>query len=135
MRCVIDTNVIISAGLFPKSVPALALEKAFSPPYEAIVSDYTLDELHRVIDEKFPDKIADYELFLKRLLPNIEQVLTPEDIITDEEKVRDNDDRPVLRAAVASNADVIITGDKDLLESDITQPMIMNPATFMQFSK
>ena len=119
MRCVIDTNVIISAGLFPKSIPALALEKSFSPPYSAIISDYTLNELNRVIDEKFPDKVPDYKLFLERLLPNIEQIITPVDIIEDEGKVRDFDDRPILRAAVAANADMIITGDKDLLESGI----------------
>jgi len=56
VRCFLDTNILISAGLFPNGVPAAALKKALTPPNIAIVCDYTLDEMHRVINKNFPIK-------------------------------------------------------------------------------
>lgn len=40
MKIMIDTNVIISAILFPKGKAAQAFQKAVSVPYEPIVCDY-----------------------------------------------------------------------------------------------
>lgn len=37
MRCLIDTNILISAALFPDSVPARAFMKAVSPPQSPFV--------------------------------------------------------------------------------------------------
>ncbi len=36
-----------------------------------------------------------------------------------------------MRAAVAARVDVILTGDKDFLESGIVEPKIMNAAAFL----
>jgi len=41
-------------------------------------------------------------------------------------------DIPIVRAAQAANADVLITGDKDLLESDIISPNIITATEFME---
>jgi len=132
MKCFIDSNILISAGLFPNSVPAAALEKATSLPNTAFVSDYSLDEIHRVAYEKFPTKVRDIELFLYRTLFTVQLVKTPTDYVeNDESKVSDIKDRPILRAALKVNADVLITGDKKLIASDITHPRIINPADFL----
>ena len=56
MRVMLDTNILISAVLFPGGRTAQALLKAFSPPYEPVICDYVVDELHRKFQEKFPDK-------------------------------------------------------------------------------
>ncbi|MDR2650192.1 MAG: hypothetical protein LBB94_10815 [Clostridiales bacterium] len=50
-------------------------------------------------------------------------------------KIRDISDRPILRAAIAANVDVIITGDKDFLESGVNDPLIMTAAEFVQGKK
>jgi predicted nucleic acid-binding protein len=84
-----------------------------------------------VINKKFPNKISDLELFLYRTLFTVELVPTPTDDIEEEAKIRDVDDRPILRAAINANADVLITGDKDLLEADIANPHIVTPAEFL----
>jgi len=131
MRCFIDSNIIISAGLFPTSVPAKALLKAFTPPNSAIVCDYVLDETHRVINKKFPHKIQDFELFLYRTLFTVQLITTPSTPVVSEDKVRDANDRPILRAAFAGNCDVLITGDKDLLESGVNPPKIITPSEFL----
>ena len=38
MRWLIDTNILVSAALFPNSVPAKAFERAVSPPGQAVIA-------------------------------------------------------------------------------------------------
>lgn len=47
MRIMLDTNIIISAALFPNGRAAKAFYKTLMPPYRPIVCDYVVDELHR----------------------------------------------------------------------------------------
>ncbi len=47
------------------------------------------------------------------------------------EQIRDVADRTLFRAAFVAGADIIVTGDKDLLESGIDDPKIMTPAEFI----
>lgn len=49
-------------------------------------------------------------------------------------KIRYIDDRTILRAAVKAKADIILTGDKDLLESGITSPQIMTAREFLELN-
>lgn len=51
--------------------------------------------------------------------------------VKQEDKVRDVNDRPIMRAAVVAEVDVILTGDKDFLESGIVEPKIMNAVEFL----
>ena len=48
-----------------------------------------------------------------------------------ENKIRDVKDRPILRAAIHANADVLLTGDKDFLESGLHTPKIMTASDFL----
>ena len=105
MKCFIDTNVLISAGLFPESVPAAAFLKAVTQPNTAYVSDYSLDETNRKIGEKFPDKIHVLEAFLQRMLFSVRLIKTPTNAFEDETKVSDHKDRPILRAAIDVDID------------------------------
>lgn len=47
MRIMIDTNVLISSALFPKGRAAKALKKALTYPYEPVLCDYVVDEVHQ----------------------------------------------------------------------------------------
>ncbi|MBR3178808.1 MAG: putative toxin-antitoxin system toxin component, PIN family [Clostridia bacterium] len=132
MKIMIDTNVIISAALFPNGKAAKAFFKAMIPPYEPIVCDYIVDELHRKFHEKFPEKQSELETFLFQALSFIDVVKTPEEMIAAENKVRDVKDRPILRAALDAHADLFLTGDKDFLESSIIDPRIIGVAEFLE---
>ena len=46
MKVMIDTNIVISAVLFPNGKAAQAFYKALLPPYEPLLCDYVIDELH-----------------------------------------------------------------------------------------
>ena len=134
MRCLIDTNILISAALFPDSLPARAFMKAVSPPHDAVVCDYSLDEMRRVYNRKFPHKILDFERFLSLLALSVKIVSTGEatgDGMREEQKIRDLNDRPIYRAALAAGVNGILTGDKDFLESGIAHPRMLTVAEFM----
>ena len=129
MRVMLDTNIFMSAVLFPKG--RAALQKALNPPYEPVVCDYVIDELHRKFHEKFPDKITELDAFLYIIQGNMEVVPTPEEENPFEAKIRDAKDRPILRAALNAHADLFLTGDKDFLESSVVDPRIIGVADFL----
>ena len=76
MRVMIDTNIFISAVLFPKGKTSSALKKALVSPYQPVTCDYVIDELHRKFQEKFPDRISDLNEFLNSSLAVIDVVKT-----------------------------------------------------------
>ena len=47
-------------------------------------------------------------------------------------QVRDVNDRPILCAALNAKADILLTGDKDFLESGLENPKIMTAIGFVQ---
>ncbi len=132
MKVLIDTNILISAALNPSGTPYKAFVKAVSYPNRAIICEQNIDELRRIFNRKFPNKINALESFLSCALLTLEVVPTPTEETDSEELIRDVMDRPILRAAVNSNADILITGDKDFLESSVTIPKIMTAADFLE---
>ncbi len=132
MKVLIDTNILISAALNPSGTPYKAFVKAVSYPNHAIICEQNIDELRRIFNRKFPNKINALESFLSCALLTVEVVHTPTEEIDSEELIRDVMDRPILRAAVNANADLLITGDKDFLESSVKFPKIMTAANFLE---
>ena len=131
MRIMLDTNIIISAALFPNGRAAQAFFKALQPPWQPIICDYIVDELHRKFGEKFPKRLTELEAFLFNALSFIKLIPTPEESADAESKIRDPKDRPILRAALDANVDLFLTGDKDFLESSVTEPRIISVADFL----
>ncbi len=132
MKVMLDTNIIISAALFPNGRVASAFYKAVNPPFQPIVCDYVVDELHRKFREKFPHRVTEMEAFLYNALLYIRLVQTPEIELDVEKEIRDLKDRPILRAALNAHADLFLTGDKDFLESNVTDPRIISVNDFLE---
>jgi len=103
-------------------------------PYEPILCDYVIDELHRKFLEKFPEKRLEMESFLFNLSASLTVVKTPAKSSELEMKIRDPKDRPILRAALEEHADLFLTGDKDFLESSVTDPRIVSVPEFLSDS-
>ena len=116
MKIFLDTNIIFSAILFPGSMPDKALQKALQPPYEAITCDYVIDELRRNVAKKFPQKLDALDHFLAVLATNITIIKVSYDTEDESLNIRDDNDKPVLKAAIQSGSDILITGDKDFLD-------------------
>ena len=132
MRVLIDSNILISAAYSKGSTPHQAFKKAVEPPYHGLICEQSLEELRRVYKRKFPDKIQIFELFISTMRSLVEVVPVPPSPHPEESEIRDIDDRPILRAAITAKADILLTGDKDFLESTITYPKIMTAAQFIQ---
>ncbi len=131
MRVFLDTNILFSAILFPNSTPDKALCKALSS-HNTVTCDYVLDELRRNVAKKFPNKINSLDSFLLVLSLSIEVVKVSYDINDDNVDLRDPYDKPVLRAAIDSKCDVLISGDKDFLESNIKNPKCITAKDFLE---
>ncbi len=135
MRVLIDTNVLISAALSANGTPYRAYVKAASYPNHGLICEQNVDELRRIFNKKFPHKLTALDKFLSIALLTLELVPTPTEESVAEAQIRDLNDRPILRAAIKAKADVLLTGDKDFLESGIKNPAIMTPAEFLNFQK
>ena len=128
MKILIDTNILISAALSSKGVPYQAFVKAVSYPNHGLLCEQNIDEMRRIFNRKFPHKIQALEGFLSLALLTLEVVSIPIEESEMEAKIRDVNDRPILRAAIH----ILLTGDKDSLESGILNPKIMTAAEFVK---
>jgi putative PIN family toxin of toxin-antitoxin system len=131
MKVMIDTIIFISAVLFPNGRASDALKKAFMPPFRPMTCEYVIDELRRKFHEKFPEKMESLESFLSSSCSVMQIVETPSNMMEKEKLVRDEKDRPILRAALSSRVDLFLTGDKDFLESEVNDPRIISVAEFL----
>jgi putative PIN family toxin of toxin-antitoxin system len=109
MRLVLDTNVLIAALLVPGTCRELVRKRCHS--HELCASPAMLDELAETIRTKLGEKPEDIPLFAA-YAQRVQIVDAPP---LPARVSRDPDDDAVLAAAVAAQADAIITGDKDLL--------------------
>lgn len=128
MRIMLDTNVLISALLFPGAEMDAMMNCIFTQ-HQLVLSSYVVDELRSVVKRKFPSR----EIAINRLLMmmSFEYVYTPIKIESGLFNIRDVKDYPVLYTAIIEDVDILVTGDKDFSDIDIERPEIMSPAQFI----
>ena len=126
MRVFLDTNVLVSA--FITRGLCSDIFRIILSEHQLVLSDYILKELEQVLLNKIN--------LPRNLVSSILQFLKSFEIISDHTppvkiELRDQTDVPVLSAALNSKADVLITGDKDLLDvSEKYGVRIMDPRAF-----
>jgi len=128
MRVMLDTNVLISAIVFPNERMDSLIYKA-TLDHQLVLSSYIVDELLGVIKRKFPEKIKAVDLFLTRI--PYEFVYTPTEQDYEFFNIRDSDDYPVLYSAIIEDVDVFVTGDDDFDDVEIEKPLIITPSEFL----
>lgn len=134
MKVFIDTNVLFSTFINPNGTAAKSFKKAVSGENIAVICQQNIDELEITIAKKYPSKINALKTYLSILTSVVDVVETPKCLTQSETLIRDMNDRPLLRAAIMANVDVLLTGDKDFLEAGIEWPLIMSPAEFMSYN-
>ena len=126
MKIVLDANVIIAA-FAARGLCESIMEVCLSDQ-EIVLSDDLIEEILRNLHLKIklPANIVDN---IDELLREHANISIPVPLASD--VCRDPDDKKILGLAVASNADYIITGDKDLLVLKSFQGIpILNPRSF-----
>ena len=123
MKVFFDTNVLISAfaarGLCPDLMRVVLAE------HELQTGDVNLIELRRVLRDRFKAPPAQIDR-VEALLRDQSIVERPDEVLP--LKVRDADDAWVLASAVAGGADILVTGDQDLLVLAAKAPLpIVSP--------
>lgn len=129
-RVVIDTNVLISSLFFTTSTPAQAVDKAVTKA-ELIATTETLREL---IGKLYSPKFDRYVRRERRdaLLERVASLVEIIDVLQSIRASRDPKDDKFLEAAVNGRADVIVTGDKDLLDLNPFRGIaIVTPAAYL----
>ncbi len=113
LRFAFDTNVIVSAAMFPQSIPNLALRLG-AERGRLLASEATFEELREVLMRRKFDRYLtadDRTRLLNELLATVELV----EIDTTIRACRDPKDNKFLEFAVSGHATYLITGDEDLL--------------------
>ena len=132
VRTVLDTNVLVSALVFPRGTVSRLRDAWRSGAILPLVSRETVSELARVLcypkfritEEERGELLADY-------LPFCGAVVVGDALAVP--KCRDPLDRMFLELALAGRADVLVTGDEDLLALASTFPVpIVPPKAFAQ---
>ena len=112
-RIVLDTNIVVSRALVPVSIRGRVVSKALA---ECVVlaSTATIRELEEVIVREKLDRMTPRWKRLEAIrLYGLElTVCEVVDIVT---VCRDPKDNMILALALSGHADLIVTGDKDLL--------------------
>ncbi|MCY3600615.1 MAG: putative toxin-antitoxin system toxin component, PIN family [Gemmatimonadetes bacterium] len=130
VRTVLDTNVLVSALLFPKGTVSWLRDAWRSGAILPLASRDTVSELVRVLCyPKFRLAAAEREELLADYLPYCESVDIGEPPPVPE--CRDPFDRIFLQVSVAGCADALVTGDEDLLALAPAFPVaILTPRAF-----
>jgi putative PIN family toxin of toxin-antitoxin system len=130
-RVVVDTNVLVSRLLLARSVAASAVRKAVDRG-QLLASEATLEELSEVLSRRSLNpyvSVKDRQEFI-RLLGRIVELVP---ITMRIQACRDPKDDKFLELAVNGSADLIVTGDKDLLVLDPFRGIsIIRPARYIE---
>lgn len=129
-RVVIDTNVLISSLFFTTSAPAQAVDKAVTKAQIVATTDTLRELIAKLHSPKF-----DRYVRRERRDALVERVASLVDVIAVLQRIRaarDPKDDKFLEAAVNGRADVIVTGDKDLLDLNPFRGIaILTPADYL----
>lgn len=127
MKVLLDSNVLVSAfatrGLCSDVLRVVLAE------HELITAPIIIEEVTRALGRKFrvPGDVLDAT---RDFLRGYSTTVTP--ARRSSAKVRDPDDAVVLATAIAADVDVLVTGDRDLLDVQdrVREVRIMDPRGF-----
>ncbi|MGH7150277.1 MAG: putative toxin-antitoxin system toxin component, PIN family [Planctomycetota bacterium] len=126
MRVLLDTNVLVSA-FATRGLCADVLRHGVAE-HELVVGEVVLAELRGVLRERMGlprGEVEEIDRFLREY-GVVRRPRRPAEV-----KVRDPDDAWVIASAVAGKADVIVSGDKDLLDLRDASPVpIQSPREY-----
>lgn len=110
MKVFLDTNVLVSA--YTTRGICADLLRYILAEHELLTGEVNLVELRRVLRNRFhasPELTAAVEAELR------DETIIPRPTMPSPLPIRDQDDRWVLASAIEGHADLLVTGDQDLL--------------------
>lgn len=126
-RVLVDTNVILSALLFPSSVPAQVVNHVISRE-QLVLTQWIIDELYEVTLRKRPDLIPSLDEFFSSI---DFEMIAPMPISGPRVLMADLKDQPILDAAIEADVEILISGDRHFLKLIIDRPKVMNARDYL----
>ena len=111
MKVVFDTNILVSALVFPGGRGEAALRRIIEEQDQLVISKPILDELLGILARKFSrdaEELAHVAVFLSGLAVSVR----PRRKL---QVVKDEPDNRILECALTGHAEAIVTGDHVLL--------------------
>ncbi len=130
MKVIFDTNVLVAA-FATEGLCSHLLKRANRGEFEIYVSPFILQEFQ----EKLKTKLSLSQKEIREIMALLKQLVKIVDPERQRIKIpnicRDKDDDLVIACGLASKADYIVTGDRDLLEiKEYKAIKIINPRKF-----
>jgi putative PIN family toxin of toxin-antitoxin system len=128
VRVFLDTNVLASAAA-TRGLCADVLREVLTS-HELLISAQVLKELERVLATKFG--------VVHDLIDDFIQVMRQDTVLAHpgqlpKVKIKDQDDLPILSAAISAKAEIFVTGDKEILDiGQIENLTILSPRQFWE---
>ena len=134
MRVVLDTNTVISVIVFRRGRLAWIRDLWTTGRILPLVCRETARELIEALAyPKFKLDESEIQTLLAAYLPFAETVEVPDDTIANVPRCSDPDDQKFLRLAAIGRAEVLVTGDRALLE--LAEPVPFAVETAAAFKK
>ncbi|WP_172613630.1 MULTISPECIES: putative toxin-antitoxin system toxin component, PIN family [unclassified Neomoorella] len=127
-----DTNVLISALIFPGGIPDQIFRAALEGKYELVMSPFILQEFARILQQKF--KYSEDEAMSVTVLVRDAASLIIEPKTIPKLVASKDDDNHILACAQAANVDYLVTGDMKHIYplGTIGNTKIVTPAEFLR---
>jgi putative PIN family toxin of toxin-antitoxin system len=127
---VVDTNVFISAFLHPERPLFQILQQATQGRYQLLTSPPIVQEVGRILRERF--EIADrMRIGRLKVLVKAAEMITP--LITLNVITADPPDNRILECAIEGKADLIVSGNRHLLKLKIYEGIpVVRPTDFLR---
>jgi putative PIN family toxin of toxin-antitoxin system len=133
MRAVVDTNILVRGLIKPQGTVGPVLLRLGHGDYTILYAESLLEELVDVLNR--PRIRLKYQLADEDIQTVVSLILLRGEAVTPEQRItacRDPKDDKFLEVAVAGKADVIVSGDEDLL---VLNPFagipVVTPADFL----
>jgi len=111
MRVVFDTNIFISAFAIPGGMADKAVSRVIEGSDELVISPQIIKEVLSVLSSKF-GREREALSHVAVILSELGELVEPKQTV---EVLRDDPDNRILECASSGTADVIVTGDKEML--------------------
>lgn len=131
MKVVLDSNIYVSAFLFDRD-PERIVNLGIASRFKVYSSLYIIEEVKRVLHEKLGTSERFAIISAKRIERYSSVIPIRGNLGLNDPIPIDPKDGPVIKTCLASKADVLVTGDKELSSLKVRGMLILGPATFLR---
>ena len=129
MKVVLDTNVLVSGLLKPRSAPAKILRLILQGDLDIIMNEHILAEYNEVLRR---EKFSFNQKEVERIIEIFRSYGIRARALLHTPRLPDPDDTPFLEAAMSMQADALVTGNKKHFPARSCKGVkVMSPSEFL----